>query len=234
MLRAVADLVLPSTCVACDAPGAGVCPGCAGEVLAELVRFGGPRAVRPSPTPPGFPACLAVAAYRAPVSAALAAYKDDDRRDLRGLLALLLAASVRAVVVAQPGPVLVVPAPGSARSRRVRGRDTMVELARGALLVLPGQGVLTAALEQRRRVRDQAGLGATARAANLSGAVAVRRGFVDRVRGRPCVLVDDVVTTGATLSECTRALTAAGAVVLGAATVCATERRAASGPGSSA
>jgi predicted amidophosphoribosyltransferase len=71
-------------------------------------------------------------------------------------------------------------------------------------------------------VRDQAGLGARARQQNLAGAFRVRR----RLR-EPVVLVDDLVTTGASLTEATRTLRAAGVVVLGAATVAATQRTAA-------
>jgi predicted amidophosphoribosyltransferase len=64
-------------------------------------------------------------------------------------------------------------------------------------------------------VRDQAGLGREARAENLIGALRAR----PLVRGRDCVIVDDFVTTGATLFEARRALEAAGARVVGAAVV---------------
>jgi len=76
------------------------------------------------------------------------------------------------------------------------------------------------ALEHRRRVADQAGLTATDRAANLTGALQARLDL----HGVRVIIVDDVVTTGATLAEAARALRAAGAEVLAAAVIAATER----------
>ncbi|MES9535697.1 phosphoribosyltransferase family protein, partial [Actinomadura sp. NPDC000600] len=73
---------------------------------------------------------------------------------------------------------------------------------------------------QRGRVADQAGLSAKERAANLKGAVEVRAD----VAGRRLVLVDDVVTTGASLAEAARALRAAGGEVTAAAAIAATPR----------
>ncbi|WP_369688378.1 ComF family protein [Actinomadura macra] len=79
------------------------------------------------------------------------------------------------------------------------------------------------ALRHTRRVSDQAGLTVSERAANLAGALeAVPRA---KVAGRRVVLVDDVITTGATLAEAARALRAADAEVIGAATLAATQRR---------
>lgn len=78
-------------------------------------------------------------------------------------------------------------------------------------------------LRHRRRVADQAGLGAAARSANLAGALQAIAPW--RVQGRRVVVVDDVITSGATLAEAARTLQAAGARVTAAATVAATPRR---------
>jgi len=76
-----------------------------------------------------------------------------------------------------------------------------------------------------RRLVDQAGLDARQRVANLDGALAVPHRFVRLVRGREVLVVDDVITTGASIAEVARALRAAGADVIGASVVAATRRR---------
>ncbi|MDQ6875292.1 MAG: ComF family protein, partial [Actinomycetota bacterium] len=95
-------------------------------------------------------------------------------------------------------------------------------------------------LRLRRRTRDSAGLDADSRMANLAGAVAadrsrLTRGLRPTAAGRPTlVLVDDLVTTGASLAEAARALAAVGYPVACAAVVAATARRAGVGPTSAA
>lgn len=80
-------------------------------------------------------------------------------------------------------------------------------------------------LEHRRRVADQSGLSAADRAANLSGALWARYDL----RGLRLIVVDDVMTTGATLAEAARALRTAGAKVPAAAVIAATARHASQG-----
>lgn len=80
-------------------------------------------------------------------------------------------------------------------------------------------------LDHRRRVADQAGLSAAERAANLSGALRARFDL----RGLRLIVVDDVMTTGATLAEAARALRSAGAEVPAAAVIAATARHASQG-----
>lgn len=146
---------------------------------------------------------------------------------LQGLLGLL-------EPLASAGPVLVVPVPSATASVRARGLDSTWALTRHAARRLGGPAGLQPArlLRQRRGVADQAGLTAVERAANLAGAFVLQSRRAPRVRSgsgstllRPVILVDDVVTTGASLAEAARVLGGAGIPVLGAATVAATRRR---------
>lgn len=120
-------------------------------------------------------------------------------------------------------PLLLVPVPSARAAVRRRGDDPALRLARAAANAVARHGVparCLPVLAHRRRVADQAGLTAADRLANLRGALAARR---DLPNAR-LIVVDDVVTTGATLAEAARALRLAGAEVLAAAVVAATPR----------
>ncbi|CND90077.1 putative amidophosphoribosyltransferase [Mycobacterium tuberculosis] len=178
------------------------------------------------PAPAGLPPLWTVAAYEGPLRAILAAYKERGRASLAVPLGEALATSLRAALAPGPDPpaAVVVWVPSGRRAVRRRGHDPLRGLAEAAARRLRADGMpLTAvdALRQRGRVADQAGLTAERRAANLRGAIEARAD----VAGRRVVLVDDVVTTGASLAEAARALRAAGADVTGAATIAATPRR---------
>jgi predicted amidophosphoribosyltransferase len=174
--------------------------------------------------------------YEGPLGAVVAAYKDDGRRDCAALLGALLARAVDAGLAAcrpalevlerKNGPVLLVPVPSSRASVRARGDAPLVTLAAHAAEgFATDEAVVADALRPRRRVADQAGLGARERALNLEHSMAVRPHWEGVVEGAVCIVVDDVLTTGATLVEAARALRTAGAATVVAATVCATQRR---------
>jgi len=144
VLREALDLCLPAVCGGCGAPGRPWCADCADEVRAALAA-GPTRTVvrgRGDPVP-----VWAAAPYDGAVAAAVVAYKDADRRDLRRVLAPLLAAAVRAAVPRGPAagadragrgsPVwCVVPVPSSREARRRRGDAPLDALGRAAVTLV--------------------------------------------------------------------------------------------------
>lgn len=226
-LRALVELAAPSACAGCGRAGTRWCRGCQ-----EILAAPRPRPWRPSPCPPGLPPTWSGLPYDGAVRGAVLAWKEEGRVDLTPVLAgalgevlttaLAAAPHTRADGTADGRSVVLVPAPSARAGTRARGRRPVPELARRAA---PGHPVVEA-LDLVRRVRDQAGLSAAERGRNLAGAVRVRAAAARRIEGVPCVLVDDVVTTGATLQECSRALLAAGSGPVLAVTIAATVRRA--------
>ncbi len=224
---ALLDLALPLQCAGCQASGSAWCACCTSE-LGRLSECAG--LVAPVPPPAGLPPVVAAAPYRDSVQRAVVAFKDGDRRDLAPVLAVALAAAIRPFAGAV-GALAVVPVPTTREALRHRGDIPVQLLARRAVRLVEPRPRLVAALRVARAVADQAHLDRAERAANLRGAYAVRPGPAATLTGIPVVLVDDVMTTGATLAESARALRCAGVTVAGAAVVAATELRFPTGPG---
>lgn len=111
--------------------------------------------------------------------------------------------------------IRLVPIPSSPSARRRRGRSFMVDITTtiGAQMGIP----VSDALEICRRVVDQSGLDAVARSENMRGAFALKAGVFPR---GDLILVDDVVTTGATLRDAARALGLHDLHVLASVTAC--------------
>ena len=228
---ALADLVLPRTCAGCGRPGAVLCRRCA--VLLTVPSVAAPRRF-----PEGFPPTVAAGAYAGPVRPAVIAFKERGRSELAHPLGAALALAVAAVVSGVPpggplsGPVLLVPVPSSAAALRTRGRDHVRELTGRAVAELRAAGVAASEarmLRRRGRLRDSAGLSAAQRRTNLAGTFEPAGG---RRRSGLLVLVDDVVTSGATLTEAAAVLAADGppdAPPVLAAVVAATPRSAPAG-----
>lgn len=231
LVAALLDLCAPAACGGCRSPllrvgTAGLCSVCAGELA------GPPRRAVSSRPPRGLPPVYAVAAYEGGVRGALVMHKEENRLDLTRLLGEALGrAAIAALEEAEPGgagPALLVPVPATAEATRRRGYDPMARLARHATAVARRAGVpaeYLSALRHRRAVADQADLTRAERAANLAGALRVRPVCARLVIDRTVIMLDDVMTTGATLAEAARAMRETGAQVVGAAVVAATRRR---------
>lgn len=237
-MGALLDLLLPSPCP-CGAAAGPVCITCRKHLTGASARL-----VRPYPAPAGLPRCAAAARYEGPVRRLLIAYKERGRRDVRHVLARALVAALLALpdLAAELGstarPVLLVPVPASREGFRTRGVDHVAGLVREAVALLrrelprreaqvgPSKVAWARLLEPTRRVADQAGLTAIARAANVDRSLQLRRpGRRLNSRSPIVVLVDDVLTSGATLAEAARALRAGGFRPAGAAVVAAAARR---------
>jgi predicted amidophosphoribosyltransferase len=201
-------LVLPVACAGCAEPDVALCEECRLELRPRIIR-----SVR------GLEVCSALP-YAGVPARVVRALKEEGRRGLARELAPALRAAADAAVArvgdaasTGSGTVLVA-VPTSAAAYRRRGYRVVELVARRA-------GLRTARLlRTSRATADQRGLGREARRGNV--AHSMRAGDVDGLR---IVLIDDVVTTGATLDEAARALRAGGAEVLGAATIATTARR---------
>jgi predicted amidophosphoribosyltransferase len=141
-----------------------------------------------------------------------------------------LAVAIDAVLGSVGPPMLVVAMPSASVAIRERGDDVVADLVGQAVRRLrrDRRRVRTVrALRQIPGVADSAGLDAGARARNLDHALVVRPVAARQLNGARVILADDLMTTGATLTEAARALRAVGADVVGAATIAATVRRSA-------
>jgi ComF family protein len=172
--------------------------------------------------PPPFRSTLCVAPFEGTARDILHTFKFDDRPELARPLGARLGEELRASPHAHH---LVVSVPQRLWKRRRRGYDPAALLARIAAR-RAGLQYARSALRKVRRTRDQASLESSVdRLVNLRGAFRVSRRSRNRVAGRNILLVDDILTTGATASECARALRDAGAARVDLAVFARTLRR---------
>jgi predicted amidophosphoribosyltransferase len=226
----LADLVLPTECAGCAVGGVsmryGVCADCAAAL--ETLR---PFPTTPMPAPPGMPRCVALGGYDGVLRQVLLGYKERGRHRLARPLGALLAHVVAEASGDPHSRVLLVPVPATAAAARRRHGDHVRRLARHAAARLRRSGrAATVALPVRALPRrDSAELDRGGRAAAAAAAFRLRRSRLPGVRAGASrsriVLLDDIVTTGATLAAVRSRLAEAGLEVHAAAVLAATARR---------
>lgn len=170
---------------------------------------------------PGFTRAAAYGSYAAGLRDLVHLLKYQRVRPAADVLGRMLAEVVADLAEAfGPEPPVAMPVPLHASKLRERGFNQSELIARAMLKLKPAaldMKLNTGALVRQRRTQSQTGLTAAARRDNLRGAFLVVRG--DSIRGRDILLVDDVFTTGTTVSECARVLRRAGAERVFVATV---------------
>ena len=222
-LAGVVALGAPCTCAGCGRPGPAVCAEC------TRCLQGAAKVHHPSPAPPGWIPAHVVADYDGTTRAVMTAWKERGRRDVSVHLAGLLARAIAAAVTvfdaegerASRAEIAIVPIPASSAAWRRRGEDVWERVVRQAMKQCPTDARLRVvrALRLARQPQDQAGLTASERRVNLAGALTCVAAPAGRV-----IVVDDIITTGATLAEASRALREAGVGSLRTAAIAATSR----------
>ena len=225
------DWLFPAACVLCTAPGTALCDACRRDVTAGL-EHGCHRCAIPLPgygheidsrrscgrclrRPPAYDRTLAAARYEAPFDQLIRGLKYGATLAYGPLLADLIHARIVAARAAGWTDIdLVVPVPLSRERMAMRGFNQSIEIARIVARHI-GRPLDTASVLRIHDTLPQASLPIGARRRNVRGAFFVidaRRSAIDGLR---VGVVDDVMTTGATLDELARTLKRAGA-----ATVC--------------
>lgn len=211
------DLFIPRTCAGCGCETVTLCTNCLRgldtETVSMVPRFGTLTVYGAGP-------------YEGVLRNVLVNFKEHDRRDVTSVLGLLLARAVVAALSAvevSGRPILLVPIPARRASQLKRGGNHVEVLARTAAGQLSRDGVrvgVAPVLAVRSRT-DQVGSGTRARRSNVHNTHSVAHPrTVAMWPGRATVvLVDDIVTTGATVAESTRALKALGVQVHAVASV---------------
>jgi ComF family protein len=224
--RLVLDAALPPLCPACRRPVAddgGLCPGCWSQLSfitpPYCERLGIPFAYDPGPgilsmqaiaDPPAYGRARAAVRYDEIARTLVHKLKYGDRLDLAPTLGRWMVHAGGALLAEADA---LVPVPLHWRRLWVRRFNQSAILAE-VIAARSAVPVTHAALARVKATRQQVGLTASERALNVQGAFRVRAEARGEVAGRRLVLIDDVLTSGATIDACARALLRAGAATV--------------------
>lgn len=217
-LRGFNEILFPTRCISCSALGSTLCPSC-GSTWFHRAHF--QKLSRDSKN------SLLVSSsvlYSPIASHILLAAKESNVRKSTELVILALEHSLQKLLLQQPNIRIaaLVPIPSRPQAVRARGRDFLqvITQALSAKLQIP----VTPILGYSKKVRDQSGLNSEERWNNLNDSLVVRgkalRDEFPAGQAQGVLLVDDLVTTGATLLAASKALNQAGIMAIGAVTAC--------------
>jgi ComF family protein len=222
VLRATLDLALPPLCAACREPvdGKGLCPACWSKLSfitrPYCERLGIPFVYDPGPgilsmeaiaDPPAYARARAAVRFDDISRALVHGLKYGDRLDLAPMMGRWISHAGRELLAEADA---LVPVPLHWRRQWARRFNQSAMLA-AAITAESGVPIATGALKRVKATAQQVGLSRTERAANIQGAFRVPEDGKTAVAGRRLILVDDVLTSGATVEGCARALLRAGA-----------------------
>lgn len=216
LIRGLAELVVPPSCFACSSRSLTplchgcataiepiedpVCPVCGRPTVHDVEMCARCRAHRPA-----FDKARALTVYDFPMREAIIGMKSQQGRGLADFLAPRLNASFSAEFAGADALTYVPVTPGRLHKRGFNQARELAEAA-GSLSSRP----VVDALRMVRAVKDQGQLSIDKRQANMEDAFAIK-GDLQTIRGKRLILIDDVITTGATVSACSAALKNAGA-----------------------
>ncbi|HMK70367.1 MAG TPA: ComF family protein [Xanthobacteraceae bacterium] len=222
LLHAALDIALPRLCAACRAPveGEGLCPACWSKLSfitrPYCERLGIPFVYDPGPgilsmeaiaDPPAYHRARAAVRFDEVSRALVHALKYSDRLDLAPMMGRWISHAGREILAEADA---LVPVPLHWRRLWTRRFNQSAMLA-AAVSTESGVPIAAGGLKRVKATAQQVGLSRSERAANVQGAFRVPKENTAAVAGRRLVLVDDVLTSGATVDGCARALLRAGA-----------------------
>jgi ComF family protein len=193
------DLLLPTRCALCDILGSALCSNCVGDLVVEerAVTRGHVRGV-------------VATSYGVQEKKLLHSFKENGQTSLARYLAEPLVPILRSLSDNVNNPLLV-PVPSSKENYKKRGFMPTKLLAKRVCKVAGQVCSVADSLSFRRTVADQSHLDSDSRRENLAGSMMAGA----RLYGRNIILFDDVVTTGSTILEASRAVTEVGGIVVG-------------------